>query len=89
MVLGISLKDKKCSLINVAKQIIDAFICLEISPWKVHFRDKDENLGSDMLVDLTVEQTISWKDKLVGHSSNAAANGLEEKEDFDLLEGGI
>ncbi|MBA0813342.1 hypothetical protein Gohar_027201 [Gossypium harknessii] len=56
---------------------------------KVHFRDKDENLGSDMLVDLTVEQTTSWKDKLVGHSSNVAGNGPEEKEDFDLVDGGI
>ncbi|MBA0575251.1 hypothetical protein Golob_025366 [Gossypium lobatum] len=42
-----------------------------------------------MLVDLTVEQTTSWKDKLVGHSSNVAGNGSEEKEDFDLMDGGI
>ncbi|KAH1046335.1 hypothetical protein J1N35_037119 [Gossypium stocksii] len=42
-----------------------------------------------MLVDLIIEQTISWKDKLVGHSSNVTGNGLEEKEDFDLLDGGI
>ncbi|MBA0696666.1 hypothetical protein Goari_003199 [Gossypium aridum] len=41
-----------------------------------------------MLVDLTVEQTTSWKDKLVGHSSNVAGNGSEEKEDFDLMDGG-
>ncbi|MBA0878443.1 hypothetical protein Goshw_004206, partial [Gossypium schwendimanii] len=42
-----------------------------------------------MLVDLTVEQTTSWKDKLVGHSSNVAGNGSEEKENFDLMDGGI
>ncbi|MBA0728071.1 hypothetical protein Golax_001006 [Gossypium laxum] len=33
-------------------------------PNKVHFRDKDGNGGNDMVMDLSAEQIISWKDKL-------------------------
>ncbi|MBA0816433.1 hypothetical protein Gohar_001098 [Gossypium harknessii] len=58
-------------------------------PNKVHFRDKDGNGGNDMVMDLSAEQIISWKDKLVGQSSKFNRNGLEEKEDFDLVEGDI
>ncbi|PPD79702.1 hypothetical protein GOBAR_DD23373 [Gossypium barbadense] len=58
-------------------------------PNKVHFRDKDGNGGKDMVMDLSAEQIISWKDKLVGQSSKFNRNGLDEKEDFDLMEGDI
>ncbi|MBA0648153.1 hypothetical protein Goklo_015927 [Gossypium klotzschianum] len=42
-----------------------------------------------MMIDLTFNQLIYWKDKLVGHSAKVALNGPEEKEDFDILEGDI
>ncbi|KAK5772306.1 hypothetical protein PVK06_048591 [Gossypium arboreum] len=58
-------------------------------PDKIHFRDKDGNRGNDMVMDLSAEQISSWKDKLVSQSSKFNRNGLEEKEDFDLLEGDI
>ncbi|PPS16159.1 hypothetical protein GOBAR_AA04408 [Gossypium barbadense] len=58
-------------------------------PDKIYFRDKDGNRGNDMVMDLSAEQISSWKDKLVSQSSKFNRNGLEEKEDFDLLEGDI
>ncbi|MBA0828112.1 hypothetical protein Goarm_012831 [Gossypium armourianum] len=61
----------------------------ELIPKKVRFRDKDEDVCSDMMIDLTSSQLIYWKDKLVGHSAKVALNGPEEKEDFDILEGDI
>ncbi|MBA0668252.1 hypothetical protein Goklo_001185 [Gossypium klotzschianum] len=42
-----------------------------------------------MVMDLSAEQIIFWKDKLVGQSSKFNRNRLEEKEDFDLMEGDI
>ncbi|MBA0736395.1 hypothetical protein Gogos_009954, partial [Gossypium gossypioides] len=56
---------------------------------KVRFKDKDETTDSDMLIDPTAEQLISWRDKLVGHLSKTDCNGSKEKEDFDILEGDI
>ncbi|MBA0579032.1 hypothetical protein Gorai_021299 [Gossypium raimondii] len=57
-------------------------------PKKVRFKDKDkdESVIRDLLVDLTEEPMVSWKDKLVSHSSNIVGKGLEETEDFDLLD---
>ncbi|MFQ6669901.1 hypothetical protein Gotur_034978 [Gossypium turneri] len=45
-----------------------------------------------MLVDLTMEPTISWKDMLIGKSSTIpgkviAPIGIEVEDDFELLEG--
>ncbi|PPS16480.1 hypothetical protein GOBAR_AA04074 [Gossypium barbadense] len=42
-----------------------------------------------MLIDLTAEQSISWRDKLVDHLSKVDCKASEEKEDFDILEGDI
>ncbi|KAK5785139.1 hypothetical protein PVK06_039691 [Gossypium arboreum] len=42
-----------------------------------------------LLVDLTIEPITSWKDKLIGQSSNIEGKGLEENEEFELLEGDI
>lgn len=42
-----------------------------------------------MLDDLPNNPTISWKDKLVGKPPNVVGSGLEEKKDFELLEGDI
>ncbi|MBA0610352.1 hypothetical protein Godav_011213, partial [Gossypium davidsonii] len=56
---------------------------------KVRFKDKDETTNSDMLIDSTAKQLISWRDKLVGHLSKTDCNGSKEKEDFDILEGDI
>ncbi|PPD95072.1 hypothetical protein GOBAR_DD07912 [Gossypium barbadense] len=39
-----------------------------------------------MLIDPSAEQTTYWKDKLVGQSSKSDGNGIEEEEDYDLLE---
>ncbi|MBA0599496.1 hypothetical protein Gorai_005713, partial [Gossypium raimondii] len=58
-------------------------------PKKIRFRDKDGDGGNDMVIDLKVEQTTSWKNKLVGQSTKFDGNGLEEEEDFGLLEGEI
>ncbi|MBA0701677.1 hypothetical protein Goari_020517 [Gossypium aridum] len=58
-------------------------------PKKVQFRDNDESVNIDWLVDQDVQPTISWKDKLVGLPSNTAGNDLDTKEDFDVLEGDI
>ncbi|MBA0753392.1 hypothetical protein Gogos_022208 [Gossypium gossypioides] len=57
-------------------------------PIKVHFKDKDkdESVIRDLLVNLTEEPIVSWKGKLVSHSSNIVGKGLEETEDFDLLD---
>ncbi|MBA0686998.1 hypothetical protein Goari_014561 [Gossypium aridum] len=41
-----------------------------------------------MLIDPSVEQQISWRDKLVGHPSKTVSSE-EEKEDCDFLEGDI
>ncbi|MBA0828305.1 hypothetical protein Goarm_012996 [Gossypium armourianum] len=45
-----------------------------------------------MLVDLSMELTISWKDMLIGKSSTIpgkviAPIGIEVEDDFELLEG--
>ncbi|MBA0554540.1 hypothetical protein Golob_013637 [Gossypium lobatum] len=58
-------------------------------PKKVQFRDNDESVNIDWLVDQDVQPTISWKDKLVGLPSNTAGKDLDTKEDFDVLEGDI
>ncbi|MBA0767216.1 hypothetical protein Gotri_016138 [Gossypium trilobum] len=58
----------------------------DITSKKVHFRDKSDKVGKDMLVDSTAELVLSWKDKLLGQSSKANRSGLEEGEDFDLVE---
>ncbi|MBA0615069.1 hypothetical protein Godav_015262 [Gossypium davidsonii] len=58
----------------------------DITSKKVHFRDKSDKVGKDMLIDLTAELVLSWKDKLLGQSSKANRSGLEEGEDFDLVE---
>ncbi|KAG8501560.1 hypothetical protein CXB51_003854 [Gossypium anomalum] len=51
-------------------------------PKKDHFRDKDENVNMDLLVDHVGQPTASWKEKLVGSSSNIGGEDLEVKEDF-------
>ncbi|MBA0739407.1 hypothetical protein Gogos_012684 [Gossypium gossypioides] len=42
-----------------------------------------------MLIDSIVEPVLSWKDKLLGQSSKAYRSGLEEGNDFNLMEGDI
>ncbi|MBA0632333.1 hypothetical protein Godav_001094 [Gossypium davidsonii] len=59
----------------------------ELIPKKVRFRDKDDNTRSDMMIDLSMDQPISWRDKLVSHSSKSDYIEPDEKEDFDILEG--
>ncbi|MBA0818615.1 hypothetical protein Gohar_022182 [Gossypium harknessii] len=59
----------------------------EFIPKKVRFRDKDDNTHSDVMIDLSINQPTFWKDKLVGHSSKSVYKELDEKEDFDILEG--
>ncbi|MFQ6653825.1 hypothetical protein Gotur_025044 [Gossypium turneri] len=58
----------------------------DITSKKVHFRDKSDKVGKDMLVDSTAELVLSWKDKLLGQLSKANRSGLEKGEDFDLVE---
>ncbi|KAA3469599.1 ATPase GET3 [Gossypium australe] len=61
----------------------------ELIPKKVRFREGDGEPNNDMMVDLTPEQTISWRDKLVGQPSKDCPNGSERGEAFDILEGDI
>ncbi|MBA0697525.1 hypothetical protein Goari_021063 [Gossypium aridum] len=58
-------------------------------PKKVHFRDKDESVNMDLLADHVGQPTASWKENLVGSSSNIGGEDLEVKEDFEVLEGDI
>ncbi|KAK5835290.1 hypothetical protein PVK06_010978 [Gossypium arboreum] len=58
-------------------------------PKKDCFRDKDENVNMDLLVDHVGQPIASWKEKLVGSSSNIGGEDLEVKEDFEVLEGDI
>ncbi|MBA0668034.1 hypothetical protein Goklo_001014 [Gossypium klotzschianum] len=41
------------------------------------------------MINLSINQPTFWKDKLVGHSSKSVYKELDEKEDFDILEGHI
>lgn len=61
----------------------------DLIPKKFQFRDKDESVNKELLVDLTIEPITPWKNKLIGQSSNIEGKGLEEKEKFELLEGDI
>ncbi|MBA0803286.1 hypothetical protein Gohar_013518, partial [Gossypium harknessii] len=61
----------------------------DLIPKKFQFRDKDESVNKELLVDLTIEPITSWKDKLIGQSSNIEGKDLEEKDEFELLEGDI
>ncbi|MBA0571877.1 hypothetical protein Golob_002246 [Gossypium lobatum] len=54
-------------------------------PKKVHFRDKDESVNMDLLADHVGQPTASWKENLLGSSSNIGGEDLEVKEDFELL----
>ncbi|KAK5813158.1 hypothetical protein PVK06_028605 [Gossypium arboreum] len=46
-------------------------------------------MSSDMMVDLSSEQPILWKDKLVGQSLKDTFNRSKGKEDLNILEGDI
>ncbi|MBA0766809.1 hypothetical protein Gotri_015813 [Gossypium trilobum] len=61
----------------------------DLTPKKVRFGDKYDDVGKDMLIDSIVEPVLSWKDKLLGQSSKANRSGLEEGNDFNLMEGDI
>ncbi|PPD83462.1 hypothetical protein GOBAR_DD19600 [Gossypium barbadense] len=50
---------------------------------KVQFMDNDKSVNREVLVDLTNVLVISWKDKLVGISSNNEEKGLQEEEEFE------
>lgn len=55
---------------------------------KVRFREdkEDAKVGADPVMIATAK--VSWKDKLIG-SSNSLGNGIEEKDDFEILDGDI
>ncbi|MBA0770545.1 hypothetical protein Gotri_019167, partial [Gossypium trilobum] len=61
----------------------------DLIPKKAWIRYNVESVNREVLVDLTNKPAIYWKDKLVGISSNNEAKGLEEEEEFELLEGDI
>ncbi|PPR86185.1 hypothetical protein GOBAR_AA34507 [Gossypium barbadense] len=75
-----SLCDKSGSEKSIAEELI---------PKRVRFRGKDDDTSSDMMVDLSFEQPILWKDKLVGQSPKDTLNRSEGREDLDILEGDI
>ncbi|KAG8479188.1 hypothetical protein CXB51_029041 [Gossypium anomalum] len=60
----------------------------EMIPKKVRFKDKEEEMSNDMLIELPPDQPTSWRDMLVGQSSKGDSN-VDGKEVFDFLEGGI
>ncbi|MBA0632262.1 hypothetical protein Godav_001045, partial [Gossypium davidsonii] len=73
-----------CENVGSENNLVEEFI-----PKKVRFRDKDDNTHSDVMINLSINQPTFWKDKLVGHSSKSVYKELDEKEDFDILEGHI
>ncbi|KAG8499648.1 hypothetical protein CXB51_006070 [Gossypium anomalum] len=64
-------------------------IAEELIPKKVRFRKEDGDSNNDMMIDLTSEQPISWKDKLVSQSSKNDITGSEGKEEFVIMDGDI
>ncbi|KAK5770770.1 hypothetical protein PVK06_046923 [Gossypium arboreum] len=61
----------------------------EMLPKKVRFRDKEEEMNSDMVIELSSNRPTSWKDMIVSRSLKDGLNGSEEKKAVDILEGGI
>lgn len=61
----------------------------ELIPKKVHFRQEDGDSNNDMMIDLTSEQPVSWKDKLISQSSKNESTGSEGREDFVIMDGDI
>lgn len=60
----------------------------DMIPKKVRFRDVTNSIGSDAPVETTNIPKMSWNDKLIG-DSNSQANGLEECDDFEFMEGDV
>ncbi|MBA0638707.1 hypothetical protein Godav_024845, partial [Gossypium davidsonii] len=58
----------------------------DLIPKKVRFREECGIKSGEVLPDVPIESKASWKDKLVGISS-IVGNALEEKEDYELLDG--
>ncbi|KAK5772954.1 hypothetical protein PVK06_049256 [Gossypium arboreum] len=58
----------------------------DLIPKKVRFREEGGIGSGEVLPNVPIKSTASWKDKLVGISS-IVGNGLKEKEDFELLDG--
>ncbi|MBA0582411.1 hypothetical protein Gorai_024559 [Gossypium raimondii] len=55
---------------------------------KVRFMEQGELESGEVSPDLPIEPKSLWKGKLVGTSS-MVDNGIEEKEDFELMDGDI
>ncbi|MBA0715771.1 hypothetical protein Golax_014656 [Gossypium laxum] len=70
-----------CKNFDPGKSIVEKLI-----PRKVRFRDKEEEMSNDMMIELPSDQPTSWRDMLVSHFSKGGFNGLEEKEAIDILE---
>lgn len=58
-------------------------------PKKVKFRGKKDDTTNNMMIDLSLEKPISWRDMLVGQLSKDTFNGSEGKNDLDILDGDI
>ncbi|KAH1098381.1 hypothetical protein J1N35_015302 [Gossypium stocksii] len=67
----------------------EANLVEELLPKKVRFGDKDDNKRSDMMIDLSIDHLVFWRDKLVSQSSKSNSKESDENEDFDILEGDI
>lgn len=59
---------------------------VDLIPKKVRFKEKEDNLDKEMLVDGSPTPLTSWKDKLLGQSSKSSDLGKngEESNDIDL-----
>ncbi|KAH1108509.1 hypothetical protein J1N35_012277 [Gossypium stocksii] len=60
-----------------------------ITPKKVRFKDKEDDMSVDMLTEPSPKHPTSWKDMLVGHPSKRDSISSNGKESFDFLEGDI
>ncbi|PPS13324.1 hypothetical protein GOBAR_AA07320 [Gossypium barbadense] len=58
-------------------------------PKKVCFRDKLEEVDTNMDVHVSTKTLPSWKKQLVGQPSKANISGLDEDKDFDIMNGDI
>ncbi|KAH1098909.1 hypothetical protein J1N35_015830 [Gossypium stocksii] len=70
-----------CENSGLEKSIVE-----ELIPKKVGFKDKEEETGNGIMIDMSSYQSTSWSDKLVGHSSKDVFIGSGDKGAIDILE---
>ncbi|KAH1129461.1 hypothetical protein J1N35_000839 [Gossypium stocksii] len=73
-----------CENVGSREEVVEDLI-----PKKVRFRDKEDEVGNDMLIDSPSRISTSWRDKLVGKSDKEDHNNSVDLDAFDFIEGDI